>query len=73
MPDQALSARGRLNAYKRYRPADDPVIIEARRDLKARRAEDYVRRLVDEAPPLTPSQRDKLAVLLRRSGGDRAA
>ena len=73
MPDPSLNARGRLNAYKRYRPADDPDVIEARRDLKALRAESYVRRLVDEAPPLTPSQRDKLAVLLRPSGGDRAA
>ncbi len=73
LPDPTLSARGRLNAYKRYRPADDPAIIEARRDLKALRAADYVRRLIDEAPPLTASQRDNLAVLLRPSGGDRAA
>ena len=73
MPDPSLSARGRLNAYKRHRAADDPAILEARRALKALQAENYVRRLVDEAPPLTPSQRDRLAVLLRPSGGDQAA
>ena len=26
---------------------------------------DYIKRVVDEAPPLTPAQRDRLAVLLR--------
>jgi hypothetical protein len=30
--------------------------------------EDYVRRNVDAAPPLTPEQRDRLAVLLRPPG-----
>ena len=28
---------------------------------------DYIRRVVDAAPPLTPEQYDKLAVLLLRS------
>jgi len=27
--------------------------------------EEYVRRVVDEAPPLTPEQRDRIAALLR--------
>jgi hypothetical protein len=31
--------------------------------------DDWVRELVDEAPPLSPEQRDRLAVLLR-GGGD---
>lgn len=26
---------------------------------------DYIKKLVDSAPPLTPEQRDRLAVLLR--------
>ncbi len=41
-----------------------------RKSAKARsvrRAEDYIRRLVDNAPPLTDEQRDRLAVLLRPS------
>jgi phosphoserine phosphatase len=36
--------------------------------LKALKAEEYIRHLVDSAPPLTPEQRDRLAVLLRRGG-----
>lgn len=32
--------------------------------------DDYVHELVDQAPPLTPEQRDRLALLLR--GGDAA-
>lgn len=38
---------------------------EARRRLKAARAEDYIRQLVDTAPPLAPEVRARLAVLLR--------
>jgi len=30
---------------------------------------DYVRRTVDKAPPLTPEQRDRLALLLRPTEG----
>ncbi len=43
--------------------------------MNAQEYAEYVRRLVDEAPPLTDAQRDRLATLLRpaKSGGDRAA
>jgi hypothetical protein len=57
--------RGRHNALKRYRPADDPALVDARRDLRAARAEDYIRKLVEASPPLTDEQRAGLAVLLR--------
>lgn len=40
---------------------------QVRAELKAANAADYIRRLVDEAPPLTSEQRDRLAVLLRPS------
>ena len=45
----------------------DPVdaIADARRELKAARLADYITRVVDEAPPLTGEQRDRLALLLR--------
>ena len=39
----------------------------ARQQFKALKAEDYIRELVDTAPPLTDEQRDRLAVLLRPS------
>ena len=62
------SARARHNSLKRYRPDDDPRVIEARRDLRAARAEDYIRKLVESAPPLTDEQRDRLTVLLHGGG-----
>lgn len=42
-------------------------VTELRRRLKAERLEDYIQRTVDTAPPLTPEQRDRLALLLRPS------
>lgn len=47
------------------RSPDDPRMIEAQRDLAAERLHDYVRRIVDTAPPLTAEQRDRIAALLR--------
>ncbi len=57
--------RARHNALLRYRSADDPEVLDAKRDLRAARAEDYISRVVDAAPPLTQQQRDRLALLLR--------
>jgi hypothetical protein len=61
----SATARARLHA-------DDPTVVaeveDRRRTYRYLSAEDYIRRLVDEAPPLTPDQRDRLAVLLRPSG-----
>ncbi len=47
----------------------------ARQRLKAIKAEEYIRRLVDSAPPLDDDQRSRLALLLRGSvpGGGAAA
>lgn len=59
------SARARHAVISRHHGATAPRAIEARRDLRAARAAEYIQRLVDEAPPLTAEQRDKLAVLLR--------
>ncbi|MDP9428475.1 MAG: hypothetical protein M3Q47_06160 [Actinomycetota bacterium] len=66
------SARARHNSLRRYRPADDPEVLAARRDLRAARLADYIERVVSEAPPLTNEQREKLAMLLsssRSAGG----
>jgi hypothetical protein len=43
----------------------DADVTYLRQQLKAERLEDYIRRVVDHAPPLTAEQRDRLAVLLR--------
>jgi hypothetical protein len=50
--------------YRRNQPDADPP-PELYRDHAAARLEEFIRRTVDAAPPLTPEQRDRLAVLLR--------
>lgn len=44
---------------------DRPDKDEVARDYTAARLADYIKRVVDEAPPLTAEQRDKLSALLR--------
>jgi hypothetical protein len=67
------SERARHAALSRRRPPDDPDLLAARRDLKAARLEDHIRRLVDEAPPLSESQRARLAALLAPDGSREGA
>ncbi len=69
---EAVSARARLGGLKRSGvPSDDPRYDEARRDLRAEVLAAYVRRVLDDWPPLTAAQRASLAELLRpvRDGG----
>jgi len=57
------------------RPADDPELIDTKRDCLAGRAEEYIAELLRQAPPLSDEQRCRLAELLRpvrRLGGDAA-
>lgn len=66
--------RARVASLTRSRTPDDPDLVAARRNLRAARLEDYIRRTVAAAPPLTAEQRDRLAVLLRATpDGGRAA
>lgn len=73
------TARARLAGLTKHRPDDATTLDTARRDLKAATAEQYIRRLVDTAPPLTSEQRTRLASLLvpadvdQAGGGRRAA
>ncbi len=59
------SPRARIGALSRSRTADDPDLIEARRDLHAARLAEHITRTVAGWPPLSVEQRDRLAVLLR--------
>lgn len=43
-------------------------VTDLRREFATARIADHIKRVVDAAPPLTPEQRDRLALLLR--GGD---
>lgn len=62
--------RGRVAALSRSRSDNDPDLVAARRELGVAKLEDHIERVVSDWPPLTPDQRDRLAVLLR--GGDAA-
>ena len=63
MPDSWQHHRAKLAAKRRYHPeASCDAELAA---LRAARAEDYIKRLVETAPPLTADQRERLAVLLR--------
>lgn len=57
--------KARHAAYRRHREPDDPEAIAAERDLKAGVLEQHIRAVVDEAPPLTDEQRNRLAAILR--------
>lgn len=65
----AQLTRNRVANLSRYRP-DSPELVDARRDLAAAKLAAYIQRTVDAAPPLSPEQRDRLALLLR--AGDAA-
>jgi hypothetical protein len=61
--------RARVASLTRSRNTDDPDLALARQRLKAARIEDYIVKVVAEAPPLTNEQRDRIASLLRPVGG----
>ena len=67
----AIAARNHYGAVKRHHPDKPELIADARRALAVAKLEDYIRRTVDAAPPLTDDQRDRLASLLR--GGPHAS
>jgi hypothetical protein len=60
----------RVSLSTRWHGPDDPRTQEARRDLHAAELEYHIRRLVDQAPPLTDEQRTRLAALLAPVAGD---
>jgi len=72
LDQQRRIVRSRL-ANATARAVRDPQaaaeVEDLRREYRYLSAEDYIKRVVDEAPPLSPYQRDALALLLRPSGG----
>lgn len=68
MSSPVLQARAQLAVATRRR--DPEQIANARRDLAAEKLAQYVARTVADAPPLTAEQRDRIAALLRPTGGD---
>jgi hypothetical protein len=64
---RALSSK--IAAIERHHPDTDTG--DLRRDMRAAKLADHIRRVVDAAPPLTDDQRARIAALLR-SGGEAA-
>jgi hypothetical protein len=62
--------RARLAGYKRqHRPESDPDVVATRRELRAAKFTADIKALVDGAPPLSPEQKNKLAMAMLRLGG----
>ncbi len=64
------AALARASRKALHDPTEQPSADQARAAYQAAKLEDYIRRAVDSAPPLTAEQRDRLALLLTRGGGD---
>jgi hypothetical protein len=67
MSERIVAGR-RENALKRYRPPNDPLVLEATCNRKAAALRDTIRREAESDPPLSLEQRSQLAILLLRSG-----
>ncbi|WP_284751115.1 hypothetical protein [Arthrobacter sp. efr-133-R2A-120] len=59
---------GQLAIEHRFHPDADQT--ELRREIGAQKLEDAINDIVANWPPLTPSQLDRLAGLLRPAGGE---
>lgn len=77
MPGKPATQRtrvvARLAATQRFHGPDDPRVHDLRRDLRAAELEEHITRLVDQAPPLTHEQVERLRSLLPPTASDGAA
>jgi len=55
--------RSQIAVAKKKNPYAD--VTDLQRQLKAERLAEHVAKVVSQAPPLTPAQRDRIAALLR--------
>jgi len=73
MPGSPRYERARVAHAVRFHGPNASQTIDARRDLAAANLAAYITHVVDAAPPLTPEQRDRLALLLRGSADAKGA
>lgn len=67
-----VSKAARVRALSRHHGPDAEVTREARRDLVAANARDYLQKVVDSFPPPTPDQLDELRLILDATGLENA-
>lgn len=65
MPSSRRLAASKVNILTRHRAADDPELIEARREHALQVIEDNLAKALASAPPLRPEQIDRLRNLFR--------
>lgn len=58
------SARGTYVALSKHHPSDSPQVIEAKRELRAIKLQEYVAKAVAELPRLSEAQIKEVARLL---------
>lgn len=68
MPSKVIQARSKVGVASRR--GNPEQISNARRELAAAKLEAYVAAVLAEAPPLTPEQLDRIAVLLHSKAGN---
>ena len=69
MPEAHSLKQLRAGIARASKRTGDPIsAADKRRDYAAAKLEDYIRRIVDQAPPLTEDQRSRIAALLRTGG-----
>ena len=56
--------RAQVATLSRSRNADDPDLVEARRNLRAARLEAHIEKALADAPPLSDQQLERIARLL---------
>lgn len=59
------SKRARIARLSKDLPADHPELQRLRTELRTQRGSEYIKKLLDAAPPLTDEQRTKLSELLK--------
>ena len=67
---QVAAKRATVGGLTKHHGPDHPAVADARRDLRAETLAEHIERTVAEWPPLTETQRARLAALL--GGGDAA-
>jgi hypothetical protein len=67
--DPIPALRAAVARASHWRGDDSLEATEARLALREAVAEKYIRKLVAKAPPLTETQRERLALLLNPAGG----
>lgn len=56
--------RARAASLTRVLPANHPDLIDAKRNMRALHLEEYVTKVLAQAPPLNDEQRQRIAALL---------